>query len=107
MPPPFNEDGYLPPGVYPCSCAEFQSYFGHNPHRTRLISGLFALAKNLAQVGCQQIWMGGSLVTVKTNPGDFDGCFDAVEIDWGAPDLDPVIGDPEAQLKQFGGTLTD
>jgi hypothetical protein len=105
MPPSFDENGYLPPGVHSISCNEFQQYFGHNSHRFRLVSGLFTLAKKLAQVGCKQIWIGGSLTTVKELPGDFDGCFDSLEIDWDSPDLDPVIADPEAQANQFGGTL--
>jgi hypothetical protein len=105
MLPPFDGDGYLPPGVHLLTCSEFKKRFGQNPHRIRLITGLFALARKLAEVGCKQVWIGGSLTTAKKLPGDFDGCFDSIEIDWSSPNLDPVIADPEAQVAQFGGTL--
>jgi hypothetical protein len=105
MQPSFGENGYLPPGVHPFHCADFKKCFSYNPRRSRLIFGLFVLAKKLAQVGCTQIWVGGSLTTAKEFPGDFDGCFDRMEIDWYSPDLDPIIADPEAQATQFGGEL--
>jgi hypothetical protein len=101
----FDANGYLPPGVHPFTCADFQKHFGHNPHRLRLIFGLFTLAQKLAQVGCTQLWIGGSLTTAKELPQDFDGCFDSMELDWDSPDFDPVIANPEAQAIQFGGTL--
>jgi hypothetical protein len=101
----FDEDGFLPPGIHSCSCSAFRERFGYNPRRSMLISYLFILAKKLAQVGCTQIWIGGSLTTAKENPGDFDGCFDRMEINWSSPKLDPVIADPEAQKQTFGGEL--
>jgi hypothetical protein len=104
MLPPYNSYGYLPPGNYQISCA-FHDYFSGNKRRERLVNGFFGLAKLLAQVGCTQIWVGGSLTTDKELPKDFDGCFDRTEINWYSSQLDPVLTDALEQEKRFGGSL--
>lgn len=30
----------------------------------------------LKRAGCRKVWIDGSFVTAKENPGDFDGCYD-------------------------------
>nr|WP_200892479.1 hypothetical protein [Aliterella atlantica] len=40
--PPFNELGYLPPGVYEISWQELIQRFATNPQRQRLTTGLAA-----------------------------------------------------------------
>jgi hypothetical protein len=105
MLPPYNSYGYLPPGNYQISCDAFRDYFSGNKRREKLVNGFFHLAKLLAEVGCTQIWIGGSLVTDKEFPNDFDGCFDRTEIDWYSSQLDPVLIDSSEQAKRFGGSL--
>lgn len=34
------------------------------------------MALELRKAGCQRIWIDGSFITTKRNPGDFDGCWD-------------------------------
>jgi hypothetical protein len=105
MLPPFDENGCLPRGVHPCSCNYFRERFSYNSRRFTLLVGFLTLAEMLARVGCTQIWVGGSFVTEKEFPNDFDGCFDSMEIDWYSPDLDLIIADPQAQAIKFGGIL--
>jgi hypothetical protein len=45
--PPFNELGYLPPGVYEVSWMEMMQRFGTNNRRLRLMTGLAAAWRKL------------------------------------------------------------
>ncbi len=61
--------------------------FAINAQRQRLITGLAAALRKLGLAGCRRVIIGGSFVTSKQNPNDFDGWYD----DFG---LDPNILDP-------------
>ena len=71
--PDFNDLGYLQPGVYESSWPEFMERFATNAKRQRLITGLAAALLKLGQAGCRRVIIGGSFVTSKQNPNDFDG----------------------------------
>ncbi len=64
-----------------------------------------ALPSNTA--GCRRAYVDGSFVTSKEVPGDFDGCWDHVGVDFDA--LDPVLldfdGHREAQKAKFEGEM--
>ncbi len=81
--------------------------FGWTERRRRLLDGLAEAIELLAEAGCQQIWLNGSFVTAKDEPGDFDACWDADDVDLDA--LDPVLMDlsnhRSAQKARFGGEL--
>jgi hypothetical protein len=85
--PEFNDLGYLPPGVYESSWQEFMEKFVINAHRQRLATGLAAALRKLGVAGCRRVIIGGSFVTTKEKPNDFDGWYE----DFG---LDPNILDP-------------
>lgn len=57
--------------------------------------------------GCRRLWLNGSFVTTKEEPGDFDACWDLHGVDLEA--LDPVFLDLSAhraaQHARFGGEL--
>ena len=61
----------------------------------------------LTAAGCRQVWLNGSFVTAKDEPGDFDACWDTDGVDLDA--LDPVLLDladgRRAQKARFGGEL--
>jgi hypothetical protein len=61
----------------------------------------------LAAAGCERVWLNGSFVTAKAEPGDFDACWETDGVDLDAPD--PVILDLSnrraAQKARFGGEL--
>jgi hypothetical protein len=104
--PEFNDLGYLPPGVYETNWQEFMQRFAINSHRQRLATGLAAALRKLGIAGCRRVIIGGSFVTNKEKPNDFDGWYDDFHLD---PDtLDPLFVDNmDDQQLVFGGRLFD
>jgi hypothetical protein len=89
MLPPFTKDGLLPPGVHRAAWHDVARRFGATPHRRWLLAGLRRALKALRAAGCQTVYLDGSFVTAKRDPGDFDGCWDIEGVD---PELlDPVL----------------
>lgn len=68
----FRRSGTLSPGLYKATWDEFSERFGTNEHRRHLLSGLQAVANNLAEAGSRELRVGASFVTAKAKPGDFD-----------------------------------
>ncbi len=102
--PPFNELGYLPPGIYDISWPELMERFVMNPQRQRLATGLAAALRKLAIAGCRRVVVGGSFVTSKENPNDFDAWYESFGLDLEV--LDPLfLEDVQSQMTVFGGTL--
>jgi hypothetical protein len=60
-----------------------------------------------ARSGRRHIWLNGSFVTAKDEPGDFDACWDTDDVDLDA--LDPALLDlfnhRAAEKARFGGEL--
>jgi hypothetical protein len=102
--PAFNELGYLPPGIYEVSWLELMKRFAVNPQRRRLATGLAAALRKLAIAGCRRVVIGGSFVTSKEYPNDFDGWYESFGLDLDI--LDSLfLEDVESQMEVFGGTL--
>jgi hypothetical protein len=85
----FTSDGLLPAGVHVVDWPEFAAFFGHNDRRRRLLTGLRDVAVMLAAAGCSKIWVDGSFVTDRDEPGDYDACWDWQGVD--PASLDPLI----------------
>ena len=83
--------GYLPPGVHFAPWCEAVARFGSNSHRLRLIGGLLAALKNLADAGCRSVVLDGSFVSLKELPEDYDGVWTTHGVDLCR--LDPVLLD--------------
>ncbi len=81
--------------------------FGWNQRRRRLLDGLAEAIELLAEAGCRRLWLNGSFVTAKEEPGDFDACWDTESVDLDA--IDPVLLDLSSgraeQKRRFGGEL--
>jgi hypothetical protein len=99
--------GNLPPGVHDATWDELVGTFGFNSRRAELLHGLHEALQSLAQAGCRRAYIDGSFVTAEEDPGDFDGCWEAVGVD-------PTLLDPElldfrkaraAQKARYGGEL--
>jgi hypothetical protein len=103
--PPFDERGYLPPGVYETDETEFNQRFGFNSYRQQLLAGLHSALIALKQAGCDRVYIGGSFVTNKEEPGDIDGCFEGISIDENLLDSIFLNSDLEAQKARFGTEL--
>ena len=59
--------------------------------RRGLLDGLADGLDLLAEVGCRRVWLDGSFVTAKDEPGDVDVCWDADGVD--LERIDPVFLD--------------
>ncbi|MDQ3701448.1 MAG: hypothetical protein M3442_11080, partial [Chloroflexota bacterium] len=84
MIPPFEAStGLLPSGVHEATWEEFVARFGWTPHRLALLAGLKAALDALEAAGCPRVYVDGSFVTAKPDPGDFDGCWETDGVDPG------------------------
>jgi hypothetical protein len=108
--PEFTAAGLLPPGVHRASWAELCLRFGWNSRREWLLAGLLRLATNLRDAGATTVWLDGSFVTTKPEPGDFDGTWDPSTADLRR--VDPILLDPQdlgtgrmRQKLKYGGEL--
>jgi hypothetical protein len=105
--PQFDAEGNLPPGIHVVTWAELKMAFGTNQRRVQLLAGLRRAAEALKAAGCSTLYVDGSFVTKKDQPGDFDGCWDPRGVD--ARRLDPVLLDfgngRFAQKVKYGGEL--
>ena len=81
--------GNLPPGIHEASWAELTARYGFTLRRLGLLAGLKAALDALQAAGCKRVYVDGSFVSRKAEPGDFDACWetDGVELDA----RDPVL----------------
>ena len=88
MIPPLNDDGHLPPGRWGATLDEIQNRFAaDSPSRRAEVWGEFlqalALIRTVGRVS--RVWVGGSFISVKEEPGDVDVVFfvraDQIECD--------------------------
>ena len=97
LPPDFRLDGCLPEGIHTATWLAFVNRFGYNPTRSRLLAQLLEACYLLEAGQCAELYVDGSFVTNKTNPGDIDICFDLFGLTEGA--AFPLTW--AAQQKQF------
>ncbi len=91
MIPEFSRAGGLPAGIHWATLQEIESRFGFSHRRTRLLAGLKSALAALHAAGCRRVYLDGSFVTVKNDPGDYDACWDFEGVD--LESLDPVFLD--------------
>lgn len=97
----------LPSGVHMASMDEIAVRFATSPHRIWLFEGLIQAVEALTLAGCRLLYIDGSFVTAKSDPGDYDGCWDPTGV-VGAK-LDRVLLDfsngRAAQKRKYRGEL--
>jgi len=91
MMPAFDHTGKLPSGIHRVTWKELVSRLGFTPRRVRLLTGLRTALTLLKQAGCRTVYIDGSFVTTKAEPGDFDACWAVAEVN--SDELDPVFFD--------------
>ena len=95
----------LPPGIHLTTINVVKAVLAVNSVRERLFDGFLQGASALAVAGCRTLYLDGSFVTEKPNPGDYDVCWDTTGVDDGK--LDPVFLDftdfRRAQKERFLG----
>lgn len=85
-------DECLPAGLHWVGIREFRDAFVSNYHRSWLFEGLVKAGVELRKSGCSRIFVGGSFVTSKEFPSDYDACWDPAGAS--AALLDPLLFDP-------------
>lgn len=107
MIPDFDDNGNLPLGIHRATWREIDARFGQTLHRQRLLEGLRTALESLKAAGCKKVYLDGSFVTDREVPGDFDGCWEANDVD--PTRLDPVLlefaNGRAAQKAKFFGEL--
>jgi hypothetical protein len=107
--PPFDpESGLLPPGEHVAGWDEIRARFGWNARRRQLLDGLEDGLVLLGEAGCQRVWINGSFVTAKDEPGDFDCVWSPLGVDRAlleerSPVLLDLSAQRAAQKARFGG----
>src|SRR5438132_13654007 len=73
MIPPFNDSGYLPPGIHPATLDEIDARFGRASELRRVQMESVRWMVDLAiRAGVQRIVLNGSFVTDIMEPNDVD-----------------------------------
>lgn len=87
----------LPTGLHYVTFREFRDAFVTNPHRQWLFEGFRLACQELRSAGCGKVFVGGSFVTSKEFPSDYDACWDTVGV---SCNLDPVIYDDNLGIER-------
>lgn len=81
----------LPEGIHDSTLQEVKYAYSTNPIRHLLFDGLKEGAMALSKAGCKYLYLNGSFVSSKRNPGDYDACWDLEGVEFEV--LDPVFLD--------------
>ena len=103
-----QSNGNLPAGIHCFTWQDIQEIFAFNARRSELLSGLKRACECLKLAGCPRIYIGGSFVTNKEFPGDFDFCWESEGVDRAyLKELEPAFFDfsnkRAAQKAKYGG----
>ena len=91
MIPDFDINGLLPVGIHWTTMDEIKDKLAFSQKREELIEGLEKALKSFKNAGCKTIYIDGSFVTSKYEPGDIDACYEISGMD--PTKLDPVFFD--------------
>lgn len=95
----------LPAGIHQADLLSVRNRFASNECRRDLFDGLIRASNNLVNAGCSQLYLDGSFVTKKPQPGDYDACWNPHKVNHKL--LDPVFSDfsnrRAAQKAKYGG----
>jgi hypothetical protein len=73
--PGFTEAGRLPAGVHDADLATFLLHVGGNDYRRELYAPFAQRLLQLRERGVEAVYVGGSGISAKPNPGDVDALF--------------------------------
>ena len=98
--PDFLASGTLPPGIHTTTWEEFKNRYGINHKRKLQLRGLEKAIKEFEKAGCTKVYVDGSFVTNKKNPGDFDALYDLEEVNDEIIDFRLLDATPTGREKQ-------
>jgi len=76
----FNIRGILIPGIHEITWAEFIQDYSFSPRRVYLFEGMHKALLHFKAAGCKRIYIDGSFVSKKVEPGDYDACWDTTGV---------------------------
>ncbi len=105
--PPLTERGVLPPGIHEASWREFSARFGTNAARREQLFNMELLLQEMRkQKAGDSAFVGGSFVSKKEIPGDFDMTWRVSGEKIGElKKASPILVDRELQKETLGGQL--
>ncbi len=105
--PGFDDRGFLPDGIHEADWQAVTTRFGRSAKRQELLQGLQTACCVLYRAGVEVLYLDGSFVTDKTNPGDYDACWDmeesGVDLDMLPACMRPGMLNPVEQRALFKG----
>ncbi len=101
----FNKDGILDSGIHKMTWKEFYGFFSFSPKRKELLDGLEQVLEILREIENIRIYIDGSFVTSKLEPGDWDACFDCLPSQIDVLKEKYPLFDIKEQKKLYGGEL--
>jgi hypothetical protein len=104
MLPAFTSAGFLPVGNHNADWFEFVARYGFNSRRQNLLEGMQQLLNLLAFANCTAVQFGGSFVSNKPCPSDFDGIYMLAGVNRPALPLE-IDASVQAQADIFGGSI--
>jgi len=105
MIPPFDANGNLPPGIYTVTLLEIRKRYAYTPLRNGLLAGFVRLAGALKAAGCRTLYLNGSFITSKLDPGDYDAVWEYEGVN---NRIDPLLRagwDLNAIKRKYGGDV--
>jgi len=73
MIPPFDDNGFLPPGIHPATVDEIADRFGQGPEvRRAQVESIRWMVEIALRAGIEKIVLNGSFVTDQYSPNDVD-----------------------------------
>src|ERR1700734_869769 len=90
MIPPFDINGYLPPGIHNATLFEIEERYAYNHSRKWLFDGFKKLVKMLKSADCKTVYLNGSYITNEENPRDYEAVWEYEGVD---NTIDPLIRD--------------
>jgi hypothetical protein len=104
MLPNYTSAGFLPTGDHHAEWSEFVARYGNGDRRQKLLKPIQQILNLLGKAGCTEVRIGGSFVTTKPVPGDFDGVWALDGVDMDRLPLE-LIASIDAQPDIFGGAI--
>lgn len=98
----------IPKGVHIKTFADIERMFTGNEKRKELFKDFMRWAREMKEAGCETVYLDGSFITKKVNPGDFDACwevFTPVKSPTESLLLSPSREGIEWRKKQFKGDI--
>ncbi len=93
--PDLSPEGFLPPGIHMTTWEEFEERYASSMIRRTQLKGMKRALIEFKKAGCSRIYIDGSFVTGKKNPGDFDALYELDEL---LPDcIDKILIDASAE----------